>query len=138
MALLGAGLGVTFAAIPGLIVRAVPESETGSAMGFYQVVRYIGFSLGSAIAAAILAARTPSSGTPEEAGYVVVMWFAVGVCVLAGLVAWVVPGRMGASPVAPAPSAVRDAELAGAGLVGPEDGVPRARVDVGEPGRRRP
>ncbi len=39
MAIVGVGLGYTFAAIPGLIVRAVPEEETGSAMGFYQVVR---------------------------------------------------------------------------------------------------
>ena len=39
-------MGFTFAAIPGLIVRAVPSEETGSAMGFYQVVRYVGFSIG--------------------------------------------------------------------------------------------
>lgn len=136
MALLGAGLGVTFAAIPGLVVRAVPESETGSAMGFYQVVRYIGFSLGSAIAAAVLAARTPSSGPPEEAGYVVVMWVAVGVCVLAAVVAWVVPGRMTAT--APAPAAVQDAELGGAGLIGVEEAVdvPLAREGSGEASRR--
>ena len=34
MGILGLGLGLTFAAIPGLIVRAIPQSETGSAMGF--------------------------------------------------------------------------------------------------------
>ena len=57
MAVLGLGYGLTYAAIPGIIVRAVPESETGSATGFYQVVRYIGFSIGSALAASVLASR---------------------------------------------------------------------------------
>jgi hypothetical protein len=47
MGVLGVGLGTTFAAIPGLIVQAVPARETGSAVGFYQVVRYTGFSMGS-------------------------------------------------------------------------------------------
>ena len=36
------GVGFTFAAMPGFIVRAVPPSETGSATGFYQVLRNIG------------------------------------------------------------------------------------------------
>lgn len=49
MGVLGVGLGTTFAAIPGLIVQAVPAHETGSATGFYQVVRFTGFSLGSAL-----------------------------------------------------------------------------------------
>lgn len=70
MGVLGAGLGATFAAIPGLIVRAVPEHETGSAMGFYQVVRYVGFSLGSALAAALLASETLAGGPlPTEQGF---------------------------------------------------------------------
>ena len=36
------GIGFTFAAMPGFIVRAVPQRETGSATGFYQVLRSIG------------------------------------------------------------------------------------------------
>jgi len=40
----GLGTGLIFAAIPGLIMRSVPESETGSALGVNQVVRQIGFS----------------------------------------------------------------------------------------------
>jgi len=119
-ALLGAGMGITFAAIPGLIVRSVPESETGSAMGFYQVVRYIGFSLGSALAAAILAAHT-TDVHPCERGYVVALWVSVVVCALAAVVAWVLPGRTQVTR-----EAVQDAELGGAGLVGIEE-LPRAR-----------
>jgi len=58
MGVLGVGLGATYAAIPGLIVQSVPANETGSAMGFYQVVRYAGFSLGSAATASVLASHT--------------------------------------------------------------------------------
>ncbi|MZD03538.1 MFS transporter, partial [Streptomyces sp. SID5785] len=54
MALAGLGVGVTFAVTPGLIVGGVPPQETGSAMSFNQVVKYIGYSTGSALSAVIL------------------------------------------------------------------------------------
>jgi MFS family permease len=94
MAIVGVGFGLTFAAIPGIIVQAVPESETGSATGFYQVVRYIGFSLGSAVTGSILAGYTrPSQQLPTEAGYRAVLWLAVAICVAAAALAWVLPAR---------------------------------------------
>jgi predicted MFS family arabinose efflux permease len=92
MAIIGVGLGFTFAAIPGLIVSAVPSEETGSAMGFYQVVRYVGFSVGSALTAAILAAHTSAgSRLPSESGYVTAAWAGAGLCVAAATMAWVLP-----------------------------------------------
>jgi predicted MFS family arabinose efflux permease len=94
MGILGTGLGTTYAAIPGLIVAAVPQQETGSAMGFYQVVRYVGFSLGSAIAAAILAARaSESTGQATVGGFTTVMWVSSAICILAAVIAWVLPTR---------------------------------------------
>jgi predicted MFS family arabinose efflux permease len=94
MAVLGIGVGTTFAAIPGLIVRSVPAQETGSAMGFYQVVRYVGFSSGSAVAASILASHTPDpTGAPTLSGYTTVLWAASAICVLAAILAWVLPAR---------------------------------------------
>jgi MFS family permease len=122
-AVLGVGLGYTFAAIPGLIVRSVPGEETGSAMGFYQVVRYIGFSIGSALAASILAAHTAGGAThPTESGFVTALWVSAGICVAAAAIAFVLPGR------APAPADdedaaleafdAEDAELGTAGVVG--------------------
>ncbi len=94
MAFIGAGIGLTSAVIPSLIVRAVPAEETGSALGFFQVVRYIGFSVGSAVAAAMLAAQTPvHHALPRESGYTLVLWVAGGVCVAAGLLAWGLSGR---------------------------------------------
>jgi MFS family permease len=120
MAILGVGLGATFAAIPGLVVGAVPESETGSAMGFYQVVRYVGFSLGSALAASILAGRTPSGQhLPTESGYTLVLWVAVAICIAAAGIAWVLPARGGARDPRAELLGEEEGELAGAGLVGP-------------------
>src|SRR6202012_5552070 len=120
MGVLGLGYGLTYAAIPGIIVRAVPESETGSATGFYQVVRYIGFSVGSALAASLLASATPSgSHLPTVSGYHALTWVGVVICVIAALFAWIIPAldrRTGE----PSPEELRreqeESELASAGL----------------------
>jgi predicted MFS family arabinose efflux permease len=123
-AIVGVGLGFTFAAIPGLIVSAVPAEETGSAMGFYQVVRYIGFSLGSALTASILAAHTPARAhLPTEAGYETALWAAAGLCLGAAVLAWVLrTGAAGRAAASPSKALERldieDAELGAAGVVG--------------------
>jgi MFS family permease len=71
----GLGLGLTFAAMPGLIVQNVPAVEVGSALGLYTVTRFVGYALGSALSAAILGAYTPSgSHSPTETGFVVVLF----------------------------------------------------------------
>jgi MFS family permease len=88
MALLGTGFGFTFAAIPGLITRAVPAREVGSAMGFYQVVRSIGFSAGSALVASILASHAVAgSAFPAVGGYKTALWVGAGIAVFATVVA---------------------------------------------------
>lgn len=95
MGLMGIGLGFSFAAMPGLIVRSVPIEETGSALGFYQVVRYVGFSLGSAASATILASSTPSgSSLPHRSGYIAALLMAAGLSVVAGAVS-ISAGRRG-------------------------------------------
>jgi MFS family permease len=119
LGILGIGFGSTFAAIPGLIVRSVPESETGSAMGFYQVVRYIGFSLGSALAASILSSHTPAGEhLPTESGYLLLFWGGVAICLAGAVLLWLIP----AGGSAPTPREQRfgeeDGELGAAGLVG--------------------
>lgn len=117
MGLLGIGFGFTFAALPGLLSRSVPGTEAGSAMGFYQVVRSTGFSIGSALVASVLAAhQLGRSGPPAEDGYLLAAWIGTGACILAALWAGLsMPGR-GAAPEHLDEYARDDAELAGAGL----------------------
>ncbi|MQA11958.1 MAG: MFS transporter [Pseudonocardiaceae bacterium] len=90
---LGVGLGTTFAAIPGLIVQAVPARETGSAIGFFQVVRFTGYSMGSALTTTILAAHATGNGQPTVGGYTMVLWISAGICVAAAALAWFLPAR---------------------------------------------
>jgi predicted MFS family arabinose efflux permease len=130
MGVLGLGYGLTYAAIPGIIVRAVPESETGSATGFYQVVRYIGFSVGSALAASVLASETPAgSQLPRLAGYTAVTWIGIVICVFAAILAWVMTGRSEGRRGEPTAAELRreqeESELAGAGLPGLGTDQPR-------------
>jgi MFS family permease len=99
MGVLGVGLGTTSAAIPSLIVQAVPARETGSATGFYQVVRFAGFSLGSALTTTILAAHATGNGQPTVGGYTTVLWVSAGICVVAAALAWLLLAR----PTRPAP-----------------------------------
>ncbi|MCU1601929.1 MAG: transporter [Frankiales bacterium] len=94
MALAGLGVGCTFAALPGLIVASVPAHETGSAMSFNQVLRYVGYSTGSALSATVLEAHTPSGELlPTASGYTTVALLGVAILVVTGIVSAIVPGR---------------------------------------------
>jgi predicted MFS family arabinose efflux permease len=91
----GLGIGFTFAAMPGFIVRAVAQSETGSAMGFYQVVRSIGLTVGSALSAAILMAHTRhGQALPDVDGFEVALILAAALCLVTAAVSFVLPGRV--------------------------------------------
>jgi predicted MFS family arabinose efflux permease len=70
MAILGCGVGSFSAAMPAVILAVTPAGETASAMGVNQVVRSVGFAVGSAVGGAILAAGTrPGHAFPADAGY---------------------------------------------------------------------
>lgn len=70
MAILGFGVGSFSAAMPGVILAVTPKSETSSAMSFNQVVRSVGFSLGSAIGGLVLAAGTEAGHLfPADGAY---------------------------------------------------------------------
>lgn len=80
MAVGGIGSGFTFSSLPGLIVPHVPAAETGSAMSFNQLLRYLGFSVGSAASVALLDVY----GGHETAFRATTLTMA-GICFLAGL-----------------------------------------------------
>jgi len=94
MAVGGLGVGCTFAAMPAFIVRAVPSTETGSALGVNQVLKVIGSSLGSALTASVLTAHTPLHARfPTDSGYTMAALIGIGIWVLAAVLSFVLPGR---------------------------------------------
>lgn len=80
MAIFGFGVGAIFAVMPGFIVTSVPAHETGSALSFNQVLRYIGYGIGSSLSGVILQAATaPGHALPAAYGYTVSGLAACGV-----------------------------------------------------------
>lgn len=107
MTVAGFGIGWIFALLPGLVVGAVPARETGSAMSFNQVLRYVGYSTGSVLSAAVLQAHTATGRTlPTGDGYGTAALLACGVWLAMIVVTAVLPPRRrrGAAP-APVPAA---------------------------------
>lgn len=90
----GLGIGFTFAAMPGFIIRAVPPAETGSATGFYQVLRSIGLSVGSALGATVLLSYTrPGAIYPAVGGFTTSLIISAILGVATAMVSFVLPGR---------------------------------------------
>ncbi|HEY1119040.1 MAG TPA: MFS transporter [Acidimicrobiales bacterium] len=124
MVLAGVGIGTVFAAMPQMIVAAVPASETGSALGFNQVLRTIGSSVGSAASAAVLAAETaPGTRFPLDRGYTTSAVIGMVVWLVALATAW---PRSSLRLGPPSPELARyeaesvDAEVAGAVMYEPD------------------
>lgn len=117
----GLGIGFTFAAMPGFIVRAVPPSETGSALGFYQVLRSIGLAVGSAAAATILTANTaPGHVLPSFEGFRDTLLVAVALSLATAVASYLLPGPAGGVPLPHTHQAeqlmAEEGELAGTNL----------------------
>ena len=94
MAVAGLAVGAAFAALPGLIVAAVPPAETGSAMGLNQVLRYAGFATGSALTATVLEMATPAGEElPRSAGYTAIGLIGCGICLGTALLTWLLTAR---------------------------------------------
>ncbi len=86
MALLGAGVGAFSAAMPGVILAVTPAGETSSAMALNQVVRSVGFAVGSALGGLVLAAGTPTGRRfPTEGAYTTAAEIGIAIMVLAAL-----------------------------------------------------
>lgn len=80
MGILGAGVGVFSAVMPAVILDATPTGETASAMSVNQVVRSVGFSIGSALGGLVLAASTTAGQAfPRPAGYTTAALVGIGV-----------------------------------------------------------
>ena len=101
-ALLFAGVGAAFAAIPNLIVSAVDEHETGEATGTNTVIRNIGAAVGAQVAGTIVAGHILASGLPADVGYEVAFLIGAVGAVVAALSVLFIPGRVGVPAPQPA------------------------------------
>jgi EmrB/QacA subfamily drug resistance transporter len=88
--IMSAGIGLAFAAMPNLIIEAVPPEQTGEATGFNALVRSVGSSLGSQVSATILAGSAVA-GVPTDAGFTHAFAVSAVVAACAGAVALVIP-----------------------------------------------
>ena len=76
VSIVSVGIAIAFAAMPVLIMRSVPITETAAANGLNSVVRAIGTSLCSATVAAVLTAGVAAGGFPTESAVHATSWLA--------------------------------------------------------------
>jgi MFS family permease len=103
--LLGLGLGLAMGAMPTLLNSGVSPEQTSIANSVNQTLRSVGGSIGTAVAAAVLASET-MTGTPlpTVGAYTTAFGISGGICVLAIIAAAVVPYRHRATVAAPQPT----------------------------------
>jgi EmrB/QacA subfamily drug resistance transporter len=87
---MSSGIGFAFAAMPNLIIEAVPPAQTGEATGFNALVRSVGSSLGSQVAATVIAASAVA-GIPTDAGFTDAFAISAIVAACAGVAACLIP-----------------------------------------------
>ena len=96
LAIVGVGLGLGFAALPNLIVTAVPHEQTGAATGINTIMRVLGGALGIQICATIVAQHVARpGGLPLQSGFGTSFWVCAAGLAAASVAASIVPGRAG-------------------------------------------
>ena len=86
--LIGIGIGFTFAAMPMIIMRAVPAHETGASNGLNALFRSVGTSTASAVMGAVLASmsiQVDGRAIPTRDAFEVCFWMSIAAGVI-GLV----------------------------------------------------
>lgn len=99
-ALLGIGIGLSFAALGALVVEAVAAEQTGVATGMNTVMRTLGGALGAQIVATFIAGNV-GRGLPLERGFTLSFLTVVIALVLASLASLAVPGRRNVAELVP-------------------------------------
>jgi EmrB/QacA subfamily drug resistance transporter len=99
-ALLGLGIGLSFAALANLTVAAVPQRHTGVATGINTIARTIGGGFGSQAVATVLAGHV-ANGHPPESGFTLAFTIAACVLVAAIFAGLAIPGRRTADALVP-------------------------------------
>ena len=88
-ALLGIGIGFSFASMANLVVESVPREEVGVATGINTIMRSLGGALGAQLVASLLTGKTiAGTAIPAEAAYTdafIVAAIAAGLAMVAAL-----------------------------------------------------
>ncbi|WP_245933503.1 MFS transporter [Arthrobacter livingstonensis] len=105
---ISAGLGLAFAAMPALIMGAVPITETAAANGLNSLMRAIGTSSSAAVISVVLASMTMQLGPvalPTMAAFRITFIIAIGAAAASALLAAFIPvGRAAGEHSAQTPS----------------------------------
>ena len=138
------GTAIAYAAMPTLIMRAVPITETASANGLNSLLRAVGTSTASAAIAAILTSFVSRQGSitlPTLSAFTTIFWLAAVAALAAIAVAVFIPG---AKEIATATGAIRvvpgvpnpaAAKTASRALVSDDDEIVVRGVVVGPAGK---
>nr|WP_308191964.1 MFS transporter [Gordonia liuliyuniae] len=101
-ALVGAGLGLAYSAMPALIMQVVPTSQTGEANGVNALMRAIGTSTSTAVVGMVLTASTVTTHTragvvvtPTITAYSITVLVCLAVCVVAFVSSMAIPKAKG-------------------------------------------
>ncbi|WOC14006.1 MFS transporter [Gordonia sp. MP11Mi] len=101
-ALVGAGLGLAYSAMPALIMQVVPTTQTGEANGVNALMRAVGTSTSTAVIGMVLTASTVTTHTragavvtPAISAYSVTALVCLAVCVVAFISSMAIPKLKG-------------------------------------------
>lgn len=97
--LIGAGLGIAYAAMPALIMRAVPITQTGEANGVNALMRVVGTSTSAAVVGMILTWSIVTvdgpdgtvTSVPDTSGYLTASIISLCACAVAAGLALAIP-----------------------------------------------
>ncbi|TFD87016.1 MFS transporter [Cryobacterium lactosi] len=92
--LVGVGIGLGYAAMPALIMQAVPASETGAANGLNALMRSLGTSVAAAVIGAVLAQSAMTGGSdtgPTESGFMLALALGLAAAVVCIVIAAFIP-----------------------------------------------
>jgi MFS family permease len=93
---IGAGIGLAYAAMPALIMGAVPVAQTAAANGLNSLMRSVGTSTSAAVTSAVLAQTTMQFGSttlPSSSGFHATFLIAMAAATLALVLTIAIPGR---------------------------------------------
>lgn len=93
--LIGVGIGFGYASMPMLIMRSVPQNETGASNGLNALCRSLGTSAAAAVMGAVLAASSAQSpmGQPTEDGFQLAFLLGIGAAAVAFVLAVIIPTK---------------------------------------------